>query len=111
MTTTNTYGTAPMWGTVSAPINAGIWTMHYERDIRGTAAAITKIGYGPELFAGFTGPVVRYDKASADNLMQCIHGPVSYVVGHHSPMANMMTLDEYLQDCRDHGVPVEQWQG
>ena len=105
----NCYGTNPMWGVVA--VTGGVWTMHYERCEKESASAITKQGCGPDTFVGFTGPVVRFDKATDEALSAGPLGHVKYIHGHDCPhgWGSWHHLSEYLDTMRDRGIPVESW--
>jgi len=99
----------PLWGSVSA--NGGLWVLHYHR--AGSSSHICVEGYGPDVFDGFKGPVIRYDKAKLDDVLQVIAGPPTYVEGWSGEGAPgpIISLEEFLNRHRAAGVPVEYWEG
>jgi len=100
--------TKKQWGTVSA--DGGRWTMHYAKDPRQSASSITCTGYGPDVFEGFTGPVLRFDKSPIQATMASI-SKMRSVVNHDYiwPGESPLTVKEYIDDRQSLGVTVEQW--
>jgi len=99
-----------MWGTVSA--DGGRWTLHYPRRPESSQSAITCTGYGPDVFEGFAGPVIRFDKAPIEAVLESIRH-IPCIEGHNTRHAfdsrRPVTLAEYLDSKRALGIPVESW--
>lgn len=98
-----------MFGTVSH--NGGLWILHFPA--HGSTCNIVHEGYGPDVFKGFTGPVIRFDKAPLQNVLDWLKGPPIGVKGHGCGCSwdREITLEEYLDRARSFGIPVEEWGG
>ena len=100
----------PMYGTISH--NGGNYTLSMKK--QGSCSNITLTGYDKSVFDGFSGPVIRFDLAPLDAVLDWLKGPSLCVKGHGSESFHsqdeIFTLDEYLDRARSFNIPVDQWE-
>lgn len=95
----------PLWGTVSH--TGRTFTLHYRKN--GNSSAINKQGYSPSIFNGLDIPIVRFDKAPLEKVLECVMGEVAEIEEYYSlgPWSKPISLADYLESVKARGVPVE----
>ena len=95
----------PLFGTVSH--SKGTFTLHFHKE--GSCSAINQQGYDPSIFAGLKIPIIRFDKTSLENVLECIKGEVAEIEEYYNlnQWSHPVTLAQYLNHVEKSGVPVE----
>lgn len=95
----------PLWGTVSH--TGRTFTLHYRKTHLCTG--IHKTGHDGKMFDGLQIPIVRFDKANIENVLNCISGSTETIREYYSvlPGTRGITLNQYLRKVRKHKIPVE----
>jgi len=95
----------PIWGTVSH--TGKTFTLHYRKE--GNCSGINKQGYDGKMFAGLKIPIVRFDKADLENVLECIKGSVAEIEEYYAmtSWSKPISLADYLRMVSEKGVPVE----
>jgi len=94
----------PMFVTVSH--NRSVFIIHYAKSCN---VASCKSGYSEDALKDFDGPVVRFDKAELDDVLESVKGPAIPIVGIDNilPSEKSVTLEEYFSKLRSHNIPIE----
>ena len=96
----------PYFGTVS--IGRSIYTLHYQ--CQPPVMSINCTGYGPDVFDGFDGPVIRFDLADREDVFSWLAGPVLWLIGYNCADSrdHALTMRQYLDRAREFRIPVNE---